>query len=189
MTSDVSVYNQVFRRICELRSRPQTSTNFWHFSLSFIFCNISYKQNIYSFVRLGVPSRPITCHHLHTTSRTAYVTRISNSSTSSYTHSLSYHRSPSISISFVFFSLTHKNQQHVLLVILASRPAHLPFTYIYSVRGYKISNCSLSHHNKVHYKKNMNVKECVFTLTYSVFHRSIRDLEAWPCSSKPTYKR
>jgi hypothetical protein len=24
---------------------------------------------------------------------------------------------------------------------------------------------------------------------YSVFHKSIRDLEAWPCSSKPTCKR
>jgi hypothetical protein len=27
------------------------------------------------------------------------------------------------------------------------------------------------------------------TSLYSVFHKSIRDLEAWPCSSKPTYKR
>jgi hypothetical protein len=26
-------------------------------------------------------------------------------------------------------------------------------------------------------------------VVYSVFHKSIRDLEAWPCSSKPTYKR
>ena len=26
-------------------------------------------------------------------------------------------------------------------------------------------------------------------IIYSVFHKSIRDLEAWPCSSKPTYKR
>jgi hypothetical protein len=26
-------------------------------------------------------------------------------------------------------------------------------------------------------------------ILYSVFHKSIRDLEAWPCSSKPTYKR
>jgi hypothetical protein len=36
---------------------------------------------------------------------------------------------------------------------------------------------------------NWEKRVCYGYIIYSVFHKSIRDLEAWPCSSKPTYKR
>ena len=99
MTSDVSVYNQVFRRICELRSRPQPSTNFWRFSLSLIFCNISYKQNIYSFVRLDVPSPPhnVTYRLRHKNFQFLYV----------FIHAFSVISPLAFNINFIRLLLTH----------------------------------------------------------------------------------
>jgi hypothetical protein len=69
-------YNQTFSHIYLFSSRPQKSfhppsTNFRQTSLSFISCNLSYKQNIYSFLCFGVPSRSdaSTQHHVLPTSQ------------------------------------------------------------------------------------------------------------------------
>jgi len=108
------------------------TTNFRQFSLSFISCNLSYKQNIYSSLCIGVPSRSdaSTQHHVLPTSQEFPIPlRLPTSILCHITSRLQYQfYSP------VFFSLIHKYQQHALFAMLAPRSPHLLSAYTYSGR-------------------------------------------------------
>jgi len=112
-----------------INSKP-TSTNFRQFSLSFISRNLSYKQNMYSFLCIGVPSRSYasTQHHVLPTSQEFPIPlRLPTSILCHTTSHLQYQfYSP------VFCSLIHKYQQHALFVILRPRSPHLLSAYMYS---------------------------------------------------------
>jgi len=132
-----TLYYQSFSRLYSLLSRPKNyfyppSTNFRQFSLSFISCNLSYKQNIYSFLCIGVPSRSdaSTQHHVLPTSQEFPIPlRLPTSILCHVTSRLQYQfYSP------VFCTLIHKYQQHSLFAMLGPRSPHLLSAYTYSGR-------------------------------------------------------
>jgi hypothetical protein len=115
--SSDTLHKQVFCRLYSVPSRPQIYfypplTNFWHFPLSFISCNIFHKQTIHSFLFSTSSSRSniSTQHHVPPTSQEFPIPlRLHTRILCHITSRLQYQFH-----STVFFSLTHKNQQHVL---------------------------------------------------------------------------
>jgi hypothetical protein len=126
--SGVSIHRLLVHRITSIL-HPQ---NFRQFSLSFISCNLSYKQNIYSFLCIGIPSRSdaSTQHHVQPMSQEFPIPlRLPTSILCHITSRLQYHfHSP------VFFPLIHKYQQHALFAMLGPRSPHLLSAYMYSGR-------------------------------------------------------
>jgi hypothetical protein len=129
--SAVSIHCLLVHRITSILH----SQIFGSFSLSFIFCNLSYTQNIYSSLCIGVPSRSdaSTQHHVQPTSQEFPIPL--RLPTSILCHIIS--PPPRLQYRFhspVFFSPIHKYEQHAFLAMSGRRSPHLLSAYMYSGR-------------------------------------------------------